>query len=82
MADDPNAVRATLVNTLVGSAHAREHKLFAGKLDSSKLGFAERASVRLARASEGDSRDWEAVDDWASAIAKELQATSSGLDFF
>ncbi len=38
-----------------------------------KLGFAEKASVRMARASEGDYRDWQAIDDWAAAIAQQLQ---------
>jgi menaquinone-dependent protoporphyrinogen oxidase len=33
VADDPNAVRAALVETLVETTHAREPKLFAGKLD-------------------------------------------------
>ena len=50
-----------------------ELKLFAGKLDLSKLGFAEKASVRMAHASEGDYRDWQAIDDWAAAIAHQLQ---------
>ena len=35
--------------------------------------IAERMSVRMARASEGDHRDWQAIDDWAAAIAVELQ---------
>ena len=47
--------------------------MFAGKLDMTKLGLAEKASVRLAHASEGDYRDWQAIDDWAAAIAHQLQ---------
>jgi menaquinone-dependent protoporphyrinogen oxidase len=35
------------------TAHAREHKLFAGKLDKSKLGLLEKAAVGAARASGG-----------------------------
>jgi menaquinone-dependent protoporphyrinogen oxidase len=46
--------------------------VFAGKLDRSRLGFAERAAVRGAHASEGDHRDRQAIDDWAAAIAREL----------
>jgi menaquinone-dependent protoporphyrinogen oxidase len=76
VADDPNALRAGLVATLVETTHAREHKLFAGKLDKSKLGLMEKAAVRGAHASEGDYRDWEAIDDWAAAIARELQQSS------
>ena len=71
--DDPNALRAGLVETLVETTHAREHKLFAGKLDTSTLGFLERAAVRGAHASEGDHRDWQAIDDWAAAIAHDLR---------
>jgi menaquinone-dependent protoporphyrinogen oxidase len=71
--DDPNAMGAGLAERLVETTHARELKLFAGKLDLSKLGFAEKASVRMAHANEGDYRDWQAIDDWAAAIAHQLQ---------
>jgi menaquinone-dependent protoporphyrinogen oxidase len=71
--DDPNAMGAGLVERLVETTYARELKLFAGKLDMSKLGLAEKASVRMAHASEGDYRDWQAIDDWAAAIAHQLQ---------
>ena len=74
VADDPNALRAALVERLVETTHAREHKLFAGKLDSSKLGLLERAAVRGAHASEGDYRDWDEVERWAAEIAAELSA--------
>jgi menaquinone-dependent protoporphyrinogen oxidase len=73
VADDPNAIRPSLVEKLVSTTHAREHKLFAGKLDSSSLSFWERTPVRMARGREGDWRDWEAVDAWAASIADELQ---------
>jgi menaquinone-dependent protoporphyrinogen oxidase len=71
--DDPNALRPGLAERLVETTHAREHKLFGGKLDSSKLSLAEKLPVRMARGREGDWRDWAAVDEWASAIAHELQ---------
>lgn len=51
---------------------AREHRLFAGHLDRSHLGLAERAVVRAVHAAETDSRDWQAVDRYASEIAGEL----------
>jgi menaquinone-dependent protoporphyrinogen oxidase len=57
---------------------AREHKLFADKLDKSKLGLMETAAVRGAHAREGDHRDWQAIDDWAAAIARALQQTLAG----
>jgi menaquinone-dependent protoporphyrinogen oxidase len=71
--DDPNAMGAGLVERLVESTQAHELKLFAGKLDLGRLEFAERASVRMAHASEGDYRDWQAIDAWAAAIARQLQ---------
>ena len=76
LADDPGALRPGLAESLVETTHAREHKLFAGKLDKSKLGLLERAAVRGAHASEGDHRDWQAIDDWAALIARELQQNS------
>ena len=72
VADDPNALRAGLVERLVETTHAREHKLFAGKLELSKLGLLEKAAVRGAHASEGDYRDWDEVKRWATEIAAEL----------
>ena len=72
VADDPNALRAGLVERLIETTHAREHKLFAGKLDVSKLGLLEKAAVRGAHASEGDYRDWDDVERWATQIAAEL----------
>jgi menaquinone-dependent protoporphyrinogen oxidase len=74
VADDPNALRAGLVERLVETTNAREHKLFAGKLDLSKLGLLEKAAVRGAHASEGDYRDWDDAKRWATAIAAELSA--------
>lgn len=71
-ADDPNALRAGLAKRLVETTNAREHKLFAGKLDMSELGLLERAAARGAHASEGHYRDWEEVERWATEIAAEL----------
>jgi menaquinone-dependent protoporphyrinogen oxidase len=72
--DDSNALRAGLVDRLVETTNAREHKLFAGKLDMRKLGLLEKAAVRGAHAIEGDYRDWDEVKRWASEIAAELSA--------
>jgi menaquinone-dependent protoporphyrinogen oxidase len=74
VADDPNALRAGLVDRLVETTNAREHKLFAGKLDTSKLGLLEKAAVRGAHASECDYRDRDEVERWATEIAAELNA--------
>jgi menaquinone-dependent protoporphyrinogen oxidase len=75
--DDPNALRAGLAEKLVETTHAREHKLFGGKLDTSRLGLAEKLPVRMARGREGDWRDWQVVDEWAATIAQELKRNNS-----
>jgi menaquinone-dependent protoporphyrinogen oxidase len=74
--DDPNAMRPSLAENLIALTHAREHKLFAGKLDSSKLGSCEKLPVRMARGREGDWRDWKQVDAFADSIAAALLDTS------
>lgn len=73
VADDPDALRPGLVERLVETTHAREHKLFAGKMDTRKLGLIERAAVRGAHASDGDHRDWDAINRWAEEIAAQLR---------
>jgi menaquinone-dependent protoporphyrinogen oxidase len=59
-------------DALAETVQAREHKVFAGKLDNSKLNWCERIAVRCAHAREGDYRDWQAIDQWADTIALEL----------
>lgn len=76
MDEDPNALRAGLAEKLVETTNAREHKLFAGRLDTSELALLEKAAVRAAHAREGDHRDWQAVDDWAAGIAREIRQAS------
>jgi menaquinone-dependent protoporphyrinogen oxidase len=72
VAEDPDALRPGLADRLVETTHAREHKLFAGKLDTSKLGPLERVAVRGAHAREGDHRDWDEIERWAGHIARQL----------
>lgn len=60
------------VASILEATGARGHRIFAGKLDRSKLGFAEKAIVIALRAPEGDFRDWEAVRGWAREVALDL----------
>ena len=53
---------------------ARDHHVFAGKVDKSQLGFGERAVLAAVRAEEGDSRNWDEIRAWASGIADQLAA--------
>jgi menaquinone-dependent protoporphyrinogen oxidase len=73
VADDPNALRAGLAERLLQATHAREHRVFAGSLDMSKLGLLEKAAVHGAHASEGDHRDWGEIYRWAEGIAAQLR---------
>lgn len=52
---------------------AREHVLFAGKLDKKVLGFGERAIVSALKAPEGDFRDWDRIRTWSIGIAESLK---------
>jgi len=51
---------------------ALDHQVFPGRLDKQLLGFGERAMVTAMRAPLGDFRDWDAVRNWADAIAQQL----------
>jgi len=57
---------------------AREHRVFAGKVDRSALTLPERAIMKVLRAPEGDFRDWEAVDAWAEVIARASSDLAEG----
>jgi len=62
----------------------RDHRIFFGALDGSKLTGATGLMYRMARRSEearrsmpeGDFRDWNEIDGWARSISEALQATS------
>lgn len=56
----------------------REHRVFAGKADKQQFGFAERAILRMVKSPYGDHRDWPAIREWATSIAKELTAVPAG----
>ena len=51
---------------------ARDHRVFAGKLDKAMLSFPERAIVGALRAPYGDFRDWDEIRSWAEEIAESL----------
>ncbi len=56
---------------------AREHRVFAGKLDRANLGGVQRAALWLFRDVEGDFRDWPGIRGWAAEIAGQLTAASA-----
>jgi menaquinone-dependent protoporphyrinogen oxidase len=56
--------------------HARDHQMFAGKLDRKKLNLAQRASLLVFRGLDGDFRDWDEIADWAESVAAQLTLTA------
>lgn len=50
----------------------RDHHVFYGALDRSKLSIGERVVVGAIKAPEGDFRDWSEIENWAKGIAQQL----------
>jgi menaquinone-dependent protoporphyrinogen oxidase len=70
----PEADDAVQIGEIAERVNARDHRLFAGRLDRKLLGFGERAVVLAFRAPEGDFRDWDEIAAWAREIAASLEA--------
>ncbi|MGZ5385477.1 MAG: flavodoxin domain-containing protein [Acidimicrobiia bacterium] len=60
------------VDEVMKVTEARDHRVFAGKLDKAMLSFPERAIVGALRAPYGDFRDWDEIRSWAEEIAESL----------
>ncbi|WP_433550495.1 flavodoxin domain-containing protein [Micromonospora zamorensis] len=72
--DPPKPVEAPAeVSDIATSMNARDHRVFAGRLDRHRLGMAEKAMVMALRVADGDFRDWSAIDAWAGQIASHLR---------
>jgi menaquinone-dependent protoporphyrinogen oxidase len=54
------------------ASQARDHRMFAGKLDRKVLTRRQRAALLVFRGLEGDFRDWAAIRQWAESIAGQL----------
>lgn len=67
------AVRKEVVD-LGESLAARDHHVFFGAFDRSKLHIGDRLITAMPAfpGSEGDFRDWNEIDAWSKAIAEEL----------
>lgn len=60
------------IDDLARDLKARDHHVFAGKIDKSELGFGEKAVLKMVGAGEGDFRDWQDINTWAAAVAAEI----------
>jgi len=60
------------VADILQSTGARQHRVFSGKIDKSKLNFAERAILLAVHGQEGDFRNWSDIEEWADEIAQRL----------
>ena len=58
------------------ATRARDHRIFAGKLDPKTLSRAQRASLLVFRGLRGDFRDWAEIRRWADGIAEQLAAVN------
>lgn len=70
----PGPDAAVKLEDIVEATGAREHRLFTGRLEKSRLGLGERAIVRVVGAPDGDYRDWGDVRGWAGSIADSLES--------
>ncbi len=70
----PDAEKAVQIGEIAATTGALEHRVFAGRLERSELGLAERAIVRGVGAQTGDFRDWDEIATWADGIADLVQA--------
>lgn len=61
------------VADLMEQSGARDHAVFAGRIDRDGLKFADKAIVRALRVPGGDYRDFEAVRRWAADIGEALR---------
>jgi menaquinone-dependent protoporphyrinogen oxidase len=73
----PTLVVNPNVATIMATTGAREHRVFAGRIDQQDLTTSERATVRAVHAPDGDYRDWAAITEWATEIADNLAAASA-----
>jgi menaquinone-dependent protoporphyrinogen oxidase len=62
------------VASIVEATRAKDHRIFAGKIDKQQLSFAEKAIVVALRVRSGDFRDWDEIESWAREIADSFES--------
>jgi menaquinone-dependent protoporphyrinogen oxidase len=72
----PTEEKAVEIDAIITATGAREHRVFAGRLDKTVMSFGERAAVFAFRAAEGDFHDWVEIEACANEIADVLGAVA------
>lgn len=58
---------------IMDALEAKDHRLFAGRVDQDELSFGERAIMKMIGAPYGDFRPWADIRAWAGDIAESLK---------
>lgn len=72
----PESDTAVQIDGIIAKTGAKEHRIFDGKLDKSRLSLGMRAVAGAVHAPYGDFRDWPAIADWADEIADTLESAA------
>lgn len=57
---------------------ARDHRVFAGRVNNADLGWVERTITKMVKAPDGDFRDFDTIRIWATEIAAHLAPAPAG----
>jgi menaquinone-dependent protoporphyrinogen oxidase len=68
----------TLEQQFPAGLEVREHRLFGGVVKRADVPFWGRVFYRLVGSRSGDHRDWPAIEDWATSVARQLAARGAG----
>jgi len=63
--------------TIRAATGARDHQMFAGKLDPKSLSGIQRAALLAFPGLNGDFRDWDKIRQWTDGIAQQLATPSA-----
>lgn len=58
-------------------SRARDHRVFAGRLETNRLDLSERVASHIVHAPAADYRDWAAIDAFAAEIAADLRTRAN-----
>ncbi|MDZ7333486.1 MAG: flavodoxin domain-containing protein [candidate division KSB1 bacterium] len=64
----------TSLQPIADRIHPKDIAIFHGATDIDKLSWLDKWMIKKVKAPIGDFRDWEAISNWAAAIAEELKA--------